>query len=100
MDELAAIPGVESVRVESWWAIDLPGEFDPPGVVTAFAIGTSMTVGEQSAPLILEGQLPDRDDPDSVIVNEEAVRILDARGGNDLAIPDRVAGSPGRVGCQ
>ena len=31
--ELAALPGMESVRVESWWAINLPGQLDPPGVV-------------------------------------------------------------------
>ena len=41
--ELAAIPGVETVRVESWLAINLAGELDPPGVVTAFAVGTSVT---------------------------------------------------------
>ena len=33
------IDGVESVEVESWWAIALYPEMDAPGLVTAFAIG-------------------------------------------------------------
>ena len=92
--ELAALPGMESVRVESWWAINFPGQLDPPGVVTAFAVGTSMTVGERPAPLVIEGELPAVDDPDSVIVNEEAVRIFGARVGTTMRF--RTA-SPGHL---
>ena len=102
MDELAALPGVESVRVESWWAISLFPEFDPPGVVTAFAIGTFATAGEQRAPLVVDGELPGLDDPDGVIVNEEAVTVFDARVGTTMrfrtASPARLAEWTGNDG--
>ncbi len=49
LDDLAAVEGVESVAVESWWAIALDPEMDAPGVVTAFATGTFATAGEPAA---------------------------------------------------
>ena len=63
--------------------------------MSAFAVGTFTTVGEPPAPLVIDGELPGLDDPDGVIVNEEAVRELGARVGTTMrfrtASPARLA---------
>ena len=63
VDELAALDGVQSVEVESWWAIALFPEMDPEGRVTAFATGTFATAGEPRRPIVIDGRLPGIDDP-------------------------------------
>jgi ABC-type lipoprotein release transport system permease subunit len=75
-DSLAKVPGVESVSVESWWGIRILPEYDPPGTVGAFAIGTFSQRGDRYHPLVVEGAWPDADDPDGVVVNEDAVRMM------------------------
>jgi hypothetical protein len=82
--ELAAVPGVESVLVDAWWAIALWPDADPPGVVTAFALGISGSAGEPRTPLILDGEYPAPDDRNAVVVNEEAVRMFRAPVGTML----------------
>ena len=84
----------ESVEVESWWAIALYPEMDAPGVVTAFATGTFARAGEPATPIVIDGQLPDVDDPDAVTINEEAVRVMGLEVGDTLtfetASPERL----------
>jgi ABC-type lipoprotein release transport system permease subunit len=95
LDELAAVDGVESVEVESWWAIALYPEMDAPGTVTAFATGTFARAGELATPIVIDGVLPDADDPSGVTINEVAVRELGLEVGDTLtfatASPDRFA---------
>jgi ABC-type lipoprotein release transport system permease subunit len=94
VDELDAIDGVDGVKVESWWAISqLPGA-DPPGVVAAFAVGPAATAGRINEPLVIDGALPDVDDPDAVVINEEAARQLDVGVGGVITF--RTA-SPARL---
>jgi ABC-type lipoprotein release transport system permease subunit len=96
-DALAAIarePGVESISVESWWGIRLLPEYDPPGTVGAFAIGTFSERGDRYHPLVLDGTWPEPDDPDAVVVNEDAVRLLGWTVGSRQTF-DTV--SPGRM---
>jgi hypothetical protein len=82
IDELAAIDGVESVEVESWWAIELHRE--DPDVVVPFATGTFATAGEAGTPIVIDGVLPDADDPDGVTINEEATEYYDVEVGDTL----------------
>ncbi len=94
LDELTAIDGVESIEVETWWAISLYPELDPPGVVTAFAIGTFAWGGAPASPVVIDGHLPDLDDANAVTINEEAVDQLGLHVGSTLtfetAPPDRL----------
>ncbi len=94
IDELAALDGVESVAVESWWAIAMYPEFDAPGVVTAFATGTFATAGAPATPIVIAGELPGVDEADAVVINEAAVDELDLDVGSTLTF--RTA-SPGRL---
>ena len=94
IDELAALDGVESVAVESWWAISMYPEFDAPGVVTAFATGTFATAGAPATPIVIAGELPGVDEADAVVINETAVDELDLGVGSTLTF--RTA-SPARL---
>ena len=93
IDELAAIDGVESVEVESWWAIELHQE--DPDVVVPFATGTFATAGEAGEPIVLDGVLPDSDDPNSVTINERATEYFDVEVGDTLTF---ATVSPARLG--
>ena len=93
IDELAVIDGVEAVEVESWWAIELWPE-EAPDVVVAFATGTFATAGEVGEPIVLDGVLPDVDDPDSVTINEEATEFFDVEVGDTLTF---ATASPARL---
>ena len=95
LDDLAEIPGVQSVTVESWWAIALYRELDPPGVVTAFANGTFAAAGQRADPVVVDGQLPGPDDPVGVIINEEAVDELGLAVGATMQFG---SASPARLG--
>jgi len=94
-DEVAAIDGVEGVVVESWWAISLFPELDPPGVVVAFAIGPAASFGRIDESLVVRGRLPGTDQSDAVVINEEAARLLDVDIGDSMSF--RTA-SPQRIG--
>ena len=76
IDELEAIDGVEGVQVESWWAIAVYPQLDPPGVVTAFSIAPSATRGRIDKAIVVDGAVPGLDTPDAVTANEEAVQQL------------------------
>ena len=98
IDELAAIDGVESVEVESWWAIELHQE--DPDVVVPFATGTFATAGEVGEPIVLDGALPDSDDPNGVTINKEAHGVLRRRSRRHADVRHGVTGAPRRVGSQ
>jgi ABC-type lipoprotein release transport system permease subunit len=74
--ELSVVPGVESVSVESWWGIRTLPDFDAPSTVSAFAVGISAAHGQRYVPVVIEGAWPADDDPDAVVVNEVAARML------------------------
>ncbi len=74
--QLADVDGVESVRVESWWAIHVEAGYDKPGTIAPFAVGTFATYGGKYSPLVINGELPRVDDRDAVVVNEHATRQL------------------------
>ena len=94
IDELAAVDGVESVAVESWWAISMYPELDAPGVVTAFATGTFATAGAPATPFVIAGELPGVDETDAVMINEAAIDELDLGIGSALTFR-----TPPRDGC-
>ena len=53
------------------------------------------SVGE---PIVLDGVLPDVDDPDGVTINEDGDRVLRRRGRRHADVRHGVAGAPRRVG--
>jgi ABC-type lipoprotein release transport system permease subunit len=71
----ADVDGVESVSLESWWAIRVYPESDPRTVVP-FAIGTFATYGQRYSPVVIEGALPSLDDGNAVTVSEGAAHTL------------------------
>jgi ABC-type lipoprotein release transport system permease subunit len=74
--DVADLDGVESVSVESWWAIRVYPELDDPGAIVPFAVGTASTYGMRYSPVVIDGALPSLDDGDAVTVNEHAARTL------------------------
>jgi ABC-type lipoprotein release transport system permease subunit len=72
---VADVDGVESVSLESWWAIRVYPESDP-GTVVPFALGTFATYGQRYSPLVIEGALPSLDDGNAVTVSEGAAHML------------------------
>ncbi len=94
VDDLAAIDGMQGVLAESWWAIALYPELDPPGVVNAFAIAKFASGGTIDEGILLAGDLDDTADPDSVVINEEAAATRDLAVGDTIML--RTA-SPARL---
>ena len=57
-------------------------------------MGTFASAGEGNNPIVIDGRLPDADDPDAVTINEEAVRFLDLEVGSRLSF---ATASPARL---
>ncbi|MGI9051733.1 MAG: ABC transporter permease [Ilumatobacteraceae bacterium] len=94
IDDLAGIDGVEGVQTESWWAIALYPELDPPGVVTAFAIAPSATRGRIDEAIAVDGVAPGLDQPNAVTANEGAVTQLGIGVGSRMSFQ---TASPARL---
>ncbi len=95
----ADVDGVESVSVESWWAIRVYPESDP-GTVVPFAIGTFATYGQRYSPLVIEGALPSLDDGDAVTVSEGAARMFGWTVGSRHTFETVSPGPAARMGQQ
>ncbi|MGI9031984.1 MAG: hypothetical protein ACR2HP_18675 [Ilumatobacteraceae bacterium] len=94
LDDLAAIDGMEGVLAESWWAIAVYPELDPPGVVTAFAIAPFARRGTIDEAIVIDGDLAGAAEPDAIVINEEAAAVLGLAVGDTMTM--RTA-SPARL---
>ena len=94
VDELAALDGVESVEVESWWAIALYPEMDPEGRGDGVRHGHVRHRRRAAAADRPRWPPARRRRPHAVTINEEAVRELGLGVGSTLtfatASPDRL----------
>ena len=95
VDELAAIDGVESVEVETWWAIALyPGARSPRRGHGVRHRDVRDGRRAPASPIVIDGHLPGLDDANAVTINEEAVDELGLDVGStltfDTASPDRL----------
>ena len=100
IDELAALDGVESVAVESWWAIALYPEMDPRGRGHGVRHGNVRDGGSPAARSSSTVDLPGVDDANAVTINEEAAEELGLGVGSTLTFADGLAGPASRVGDQ
>ena len=72
IDELAALDGVESVEVESWWAIALYPEWTPLAWSRRSPRARSPRRERRRRRSSSTAHLPGADDPNAVTINEEA----------------------------
>ena len=92
--EVAAVPGVERVSTEAWWAAQLESEISNEHP-EAFLTGIYTSAGPRSRERVVAGHYPAADEPNGVIVNDEAVRRMQWRPGSVVRLrtvsPDRFA---------
>jgi ABC-type lipoprotein release transport system permease subunit len=71
--DVAAVPGVERASSDAWWAATPESEIVNEAPV-AFLTGIYTSIGTPNPFDVIAGTLPGPDEPDSAIVNAEALR--------------------------
>ena len=98
---MAAVPGVERVSTEAWWAAQLESEISNEHP-EAFLTGIYTSAGPRSRERVVAGRYPAADEPNGVVVNDEAVRRMQWRPGSVVRLrtvsPDRFAEWAGNDG--
>lgn len=90
-DDLEAIPGVEAALGGDYFLmapVDRDGQPHPEhlGMVSPFSVDSPEAGPSVSRPIIVDGALPDPDDPSQVTVDEEMADLYDLDAGDTLTM--------------